>query len=226
MGKMEQRGGDGYSVVGDCFASCDAEGSKVSSASVKSEIEEGKGSACTAALLCKYPDRDRPAWVFMEVISFGTFIGFYRFCADRYGDAELKNDYFLLQSVKAARNACAHNSCMLNNMATDSARFPPQRTVAQALCRIGIGQNRHRSKMGDEVFQQIATTFYLHQLLASPGVKEHRADLLKELVKRIRKHEGYYAENYEISSGFAFILKLIEAWYPCEDTAEEETVAD
>lgn len=52
---------------------------------------------------------DMPVWVFQEVIDFGTFVGFYLFCAGRWEDDEMLQEHYALKSVKALRNATAHN---------------------------------------------------------------------------------------------------------------------
>lgn len=51
VGVLEEHDEDGYSIIEDYFAACDSEKSKVRSNSVKREIERGKGSICTAALV-------------------------------------------------------------------------------------------------------------------------------------------------------------------------------
>ena len=39
-------------------------------------------------------------WVFLELTSFGSFNHFYKFCADRFGDRKMVDDFYLLQRVK------------------------------------------------------------------------------------------------------------------------------
>ena len=44
-----------------------------------------------------------PAWVLLELVSFGSFIDFYLFGAQRWGDSGMKEERYMLRSVKAAR---------------------------------------------------------------------------------------------------------------------------
>lgn len=109
--RIEKAGEDGYNIVRNFLASYDKTNSKgelVNSA--KSEIRRGSSSPYVAGILAKYSDFDFPAWVFLELTSFGSFIYFYKFCADKFDDKKMVGDFYLLQSVKSLRNACAHTT--------------------------------------------------------------------------------------------------------------------
>ena len=203
---IEARSEDGYDIVADFLNSQDRQNRDGSvTNTTKREIERGRKSAYTANLLNKYPEHDYPAWVFMEVVAFGTFLSFYKFSSERFGSKTLRDEFYLLQSVKSIRNACAHNNCILNNMTNGTSMFNAQR----------------RSKMRIDIFQQIATTFFMHQKLSSSGIKEHRTESLLKFEKRMNKHSDYYKDNYQVTSGFSFISQLIHGWYDC--AAREET---
>ena len=68
--------------------------------------------------------------------------------------------------------------------------------------------------MNNDRFQQIVTTLYLNRMLASEGVLEHRSKSLAEFIERMNKHLDYYNGNTEVLSGFGFLTKVIEAWFP------------
>ena len=100
---IEAHGEDGYEIVSDYLSSCDkrdASGNVLNQ--TIADIDKGKSSVYVASLLDKYHNRDYPVWVFLEVISFGTFIHFLRFCADRFEDKKMKDEFYLLQTVKAS----------------------------------------------------------------------------------------------------------------------------
>ncbi len=158
----------------------------------------------------------------MEVIAFGTFAYFYKFCADRFGNQNMINDFYLLQSVKGLRNACVHNNCIINDMTAGVPRHKARYAVMEALGRIkSIGAGQRKSKMSNERFQQIITTLYMHKRLASSGVHEHKCIELAQFVKRMNRHQSYYVGNMQVLSGFEFLTKVIDAWFPVE-TAEIE----
>ena len=58
-----------------------------------------------------------PIWAYLEVMSFGSFTYFCRFCARQIG---LKNSdkkiFYLLRTVKSAKNGAAHDSLFLNGL--------------------------------------------------------------------------------------------------------------
>lgn len=70
-------------------------------------------SPYSSDLYAKYSE-EMPAWAFLELTSFGTLIGFVRFCARRWGDRRLKASHYDLKRVKSVRNCAAHGSCLIN----------------------------------------------------------------------------------------------------------------
>lgn len=213
--EIEEGHEDGYGIVRDFICSNDSyasDGKKTNT--VLDEIRKGASSAYISGLLAKYPENDYPVWAFMEIISFGTFIYFCKFCSERFCSDELQKRFYLLQSVKAMRNACAHNNCVLNNMATGKSMHRAQLEVTRALAALKISPSQRKSKMQNSVFQQIATTFYMHQALVSEGVRSHRAQSLFIFKGRMEKHRNYYGGIDVVTSGFDFISKLIDGWYP------------
>lgn len=218
LGVIEAHEEDGYGIVSDFIQSCDyarADGSVGNR--VKEEISKGRTSPYLASLVGRYPLFDYPAWSFIEVITFGTFVYFYKFCAQRFSDKRLTGDYYLLQSVKALRNACAHNNCILNNLVSGKPMHKAQHEVTRALGGVpGVSAGMRRSKMRNDRTQQIATTLYAHRQFASAGVKRHRAQSLSEFVKRMNRNLSYYEGNCQVASSFDFLTKVIGAWFPVQ----------
>jgi abortive infection bacteriophage resistance protein len=223
--EIEAHKEDGYEIVADFLATYDRQmpDGSISNAT-KTEINRGHSSPYASGILAKYPDYDFPAWAFVEVISFGTFSYFYKFCGKRFGDKDMTNKFYMLRSVRGLRNACAHNSCILNDMSSGKPLYRVGNDVTHALGRInGLKQNQRRSKMDNDRFQQIATTLYLHSKCASAGVISHRAVSLNEFVQRMNKHTSWYNKNTQVLSGFEFLTKVIKAWFPTPPAEEALT---
>lgn len=224
LNAIENAGEDGYGLVADFLAEYDEpDGESKIQNRVKNEIAHGETSAYIAGLVETYPDFDFPAWAFVEVISFGTFCYFYKFCAERFANKAMQDEFYLLQSVKSLRNACAHNNCILNDMSSckkpkHQARFIVSKAVG---CIPGIGSDQRKSRLSNERLQQIATTLYLHKSIASEGVRRHRAVNLSSFVDRMNKHIDYYKGNYQISSSFSFLTTIINAWFPRSERDEK-----
>ena len=152
--------------------------------------------------------------MFLELTSFGSFIYFYKFYADKFDDKKMADGFYLLQSVKSLRNACAHNNCILNEMSAGKPMFRARNAVSRAVGGIRtIGKGQRKSKLSNDRLQQVATTLYVHSILASDGVHQHRSESLHAFVSRMNKHIEYYEGNDQISSGFEFIEKLVDAWF-------------
>lgn len=214
--RIETEGEDGYAVVSDFISSYDdTKLDGTSHNSLKDEIRRCKNSPYTGGLIARYADLGFPTWAFIEVISFGSFLYFYRFCANRFDDREMLKEFYILQAVKSLRNACAHNSCILNKLRADRPQFKPSYVVTRELSTIaGIGLDQRKSKMSNDRIQQIVTTLYAHRELASQGVSEHRAKSLAVFVQRMNRHVDYYRGNLQVSTGFDFLTKVISAWFP------------
>ena len=206
LSRIEKAGEDGYAVVSDFISSNEK---------IKKDIDRGKSSVYVAGLLERYPSYDFPAWVFIEVISFGVFCQFYKFCANRFDDGAMLSRYHLLMDIKSFRNACAHNNCVLNDLSTDGEGGRARPEVTQALGRIGgIGSSQRRRKMRNVRLRQIVAVLFVHDELASAGVKGYAAESLSVFVKRMNKHIDYYKGADAVSSTFSFLTKVVENWYP------------
>ncbi len=219
LSRIEQAGEDGYSVVRDFLGSYDSmtrDGRVVNQ--TKAEIDRGKSSPYVAGILERYPNYSFPVWALLELVAFGTFTYFYKFCAKRFNDKAMLDEFYILQNVKCLRNACAHNNCILNDMSSGKPMFKPRSAVSVAIGHVdSIGRDQRRSKLSNDRLQQVATTLYMHKQLASPGVHEKRGRSLRVLVDRMFRHSDYYQGNYQITSGFEFIAKLVDAWFGDEE---------
>lgn len=216
---IEGHGEDGYGIVEDFIRSYDVVGTsgKISN-SMLNELEKGFKSPYTCSLLDRYSPtlpNAMPVWVFIELISFGSFLYLYKFCAVRFHDDEMKDDFFLLQSVRSLRNACAHNNCVLNDLrAKKRPMFKCRYAVSTAVGQIEtIGLDQGRNRLKNDRLQQIATTLFVHKLIASKGVHENRAVSLHKFADRMNKNGGFYEGNYQVLSSFDFITKIIDAWF-------------
>lgn len=68
--------------------------------------------------------------------------------------------------------------------------------------------------MSNDRIQQIATTLYLHRLLASSGVVAAKGAQLHQCVNRMYRNAHYYDKNDPVKTAFSFFKGMIDAWYP------------
>ena len=165
-------------------------------------------------LVRKYRD-DMPVWAFLELISFGSFIDFYLFCSQRWDDSGMGEEHYMLRSVKAARNAAAHSSNIVNGFGKKGgADHPTPNSVSHALSDAGFSKRVRSSKMSNPRLQQIATLLYLHTRLVPPGTSRNRAkDDLNALSSDMASALNSIVNNDAIRSSFDFLMTLFEKWF-------------
>ncbi len=206
LGAIEAAGEDGYGIVEDFLDANPA---------VENEIDRGRSSVYIDGLLSRYSRPDFPVWAFVEVISFGVFCHFCRFCAERFSDPSMRSRYYLLMEAKSFRNSCAHNNCILNDLNTNGPAYNWGLEVTQALARVtGVRRSQRRRKMRNRRIGQIVTVLYPHSQLASVGVRRYVARDLNGFLERTNKNLRFYKGAVSVVSTVGFISRVVECWYP------------
>lgn len=169
----------------------------------------------TGDLIEKYRG-EMPIWVFLEIVSFGTFLTFYKFCASRWDDEELEQEHYILKSVKSLRNACAHNSCIINGFRSGIEKLPYEtpRAITDALNTAGVknGKSR-RAKLRNPRMGQIAATLYAYnKLVTSDNARKRDNANLRRLRDRCDLHRDYYEKDNALVSFFDFMSRMFDIW--------------
>lgn len=207
----EREDEDGYSIVRDYMASLNHNERRRR----EGEINALAQDAYCGDLVTKYslPD-DMPLWVLLELISFGSFINLYLFCADRWGDSLMRDEHYLLRQSKACRNAAAHSSDMVNGFARADATIGTNTLVSTALARAGVSKRVRTSKMRNSRLQQITTVLYLHAQLVPEGTSKRIAG---ECVSRLKHEMAHVLDdlsgNDAVRSSFEFLIFLLDQWF-------------
>ncbi len=200
----EFNGEDGYAVMRDYREGVPSKRRSY----IESELEVRSTDAYCGAVVRKYRG-DMPIWAFVEVVSFGTFIGLMKFCADRWQDKELLSDHYLLKKAKSARNASAHSQCILNDL---TAGGPPERVspaVMHAVAKCGIGKRLRSKKMGNPRMAQIATLFYQYsRIVPSGSTAEARKGQLSDFFNYFDATASILPESNPAVSSIAFLRRL------------------
>ncbi len=178
----------------------------------KGEVSRLSNDAYLGPLVARYPIDMMPAWVFLELSSFGAFADFYLFCANRWEDTSMKKEHYLLRCSNALRNAAAHSSAIINGFSANSPESPIRtpNEVALALEKAGINKRSRRSKMKNIRIQQIVILAYSHShFVTSDTSKEHAGLQLTLLENRAIEHSSWYESNTVIASSFSFLKKAL-----------------
>lgn len=159
-----------------------------------------------------------PVWVLLEVLDFGMFLTFYKFCAERWGDTQMEQEHYVLKSVKALRNATAHNHCVINGFAPN-APVPDYHTntlITDALNAAGVRRTKsRRSKLANLRVTQIAATLYaLDAICTGKTTKMRHAKSLEALRRRYEELLPAIRPTNSLVSFFEFLWKLVDVWAP------------
>ena len=208
VGKItENREEDGYSIFADYLEHLNhADRNRR-----KGEITRLGNDAYLGPLAARYPIDEMPAWVFLELSSFGAFADFYLFCAERWGDSSMRREHYLLRCSNSLRNAAAHSSAIINGFAS-SAPESPIRTpseVASALEAAGINKRSRRAKMRNIRIQQIVVLGFSYSHFTNKQGRKHTTSRLSLLKCRASRHSHWYEKNTVLTSSFEFIDRAL-----------------
>lgn len=157
-----------------------------------------------------------PAWVFVEVISFGDLTYLCAFYEQTYGE-EIVNNKFM-NSVRDIRNAAAHSNCLINRL------FDPLENGKQIDSDISnfvksltnINSNTRGKNLNYRVTYNIITLLYVYDnVVTSKAARQHRYDELKDLFSnRIIRHQDYFKSNSKIIGIYKFLKKVVDNLTP------------
>ncbi|SEV83120.1 Abi family protein [[Clostridium] fimetarium] len=181
-----------------------------------SELNRNRDNPYCGGLIETYEAR-YPIWVFLELIPFGEFIHFYKFCADVYNSKDMKDDFYLLMAIKSIRNASAHSNCIINELGKTDPRYckgEVNNRIIKILGDNGITKSIRDTKLCNERIKQIITVFYMHnKIVSSEGVRRHSKDKMLRLMERLFRNITYYDSNEKIKTNFIFLRKCVDIFF-------------
>lgn len=184
---------------------------------LKRDFNKNKNSLYCGNLCNKYIKSELycPVWVFVEMVSFGQYLHFYEFCANRSqgkNQKELLRRLYLMRVVKDLRNACAHNNCIINDLRAPLNKSPNQE-IQQVVAKLGASKEVRERHLKRVALYQIITTLYTHkEIVISPGVHKNIALKLRDLNDRFYRDRDY-SKNDIIKSSFNLLSKTFDKWF-------------
>ena len=208
--KIDEYDEDGYQIVRDYINSLDDSHKN----NFESEISRSRGNTYCGNIIKKY-DRNYPVWVFLEIIPFGRMVAFYYFCANRFSDKSMKDNWYRLLACKEIRNAAAHSNCILNDLRPHTAEHLTNKEITKRLISIEhMNSNFRKNRMSNARIQQIITLLYMHKkMVRSEGAALYESGELKKLMRRIDRNSHYYETNQVIQGTFKFLGLVIDSWF-------------
>lgn len=219
--RSEEHGEDGYAIVADYTTRCEAKGSARWASSLRARSASGKyPDEYSGDLIAHYNDDlgAIPDWALLEVVDFGTFIDFWLFCAERWKDKDMMEIHYVLKSVKALRNACRHNTCIINGFAAiapKSDHETPGRILA-SMNRGGMtnGKSR-RKKMSNRRIAQIAATLFASSTFCTrPTTRTRHAEAMQRTREAFARTSDLRPADGSLASHFEFLLRMVDIWTP------------
>lgn len=151
---------------------------------------------------------DCPAWVLLEMLTFGDFIKFYEFYY--FTRSYSKISFPVINLVKSLRNGAAHNNCILADLAHGTSRPPAE--ISQAIAKIAsINTTQRQKKLSCRPMLEFIALLYTYNLIVSDKVKHHRTLELEDLFfNRMLQKGGFFLKNELIKSNYEFACKVID----------------
>lgn len=171
-------------------------------------IQKHKSSEYCRELIEKYYPYF-PAWVFVELISFGDLVKLYEYYTERY-PRRLK-DSELLYSVRDLRNATAHSNCLINKLQKGTTK--PSVKIIKFVSRInGIGKSMRTNKLSNKFLYDFVCLLYVYnEFINVDVVKEKRFKQIQEFLDgRVIRNKGYFDKNECIKTAYKFVKKVVD----------------
>jgi len=127
------------------------------------------------------------------------------------------DEHYLMKQVKSVRNACAHNSCIINCFRSGlRSQISTSHSVTTALSKGGVRNSKtRRAKLDNPIMQQIVTTLYAYKTIVNSEASLDRTiNALQALKVRIAKNRRYYTKVNALMSFLHFTESVIDIWFP------------
>lgn len=150
-----------------------------------------------------------PAWVFVELISFGDLAYLCEFYRKTYG--VVIGDRILLNSVRDIRNASAHSNCLINNLHPGNNTY--HNSVMMRVKEIeNIGHDARKKKLSNKCIYDFVCLLYAYDsIITSEQTKNKRYEELNNFFNgRMIRHKEWFYDNSLITSSYCFVKSVID----------------
>ena len=200
---------DGYNVIKKFLAGdANHDNFKI----LKSIHAHKSGEYCKDLIEKYYPYF--PAWVFVELISFGDLMYLCDFYKNLYNVSFVNNK--LMNTVRDIRNAAAHSNCLINNLfdKMDDTKEPDSSITTFVLKMPGISSQARGKNLHFKFTYSFITLLYVYdQLMPEISKKKKYAQLYDFIHGRAVQNKDYFVGNSRIKGAYYFIQRVIDNLY-------------
>ena len=200
LNKIEYNNDDGYELIKKFIAK---------DTKVLRSINSHKSSEYCKDLIEKYYPYF-PAWVFVELISFGTLTFLCDHFYAMYGDEIMDNKF--LNIVRDIRNASAHSNCLINKL-NDKLDGAPDKRIIDFVKNMSLfSKSSINNSLSKKFIYNFTVLLYVYdKVVTSDGVKKTRYKELQELVDiRAIRNKSYFEKNNMIQSRYKYIKNIVD----------------
>lgn len=153
-----------------------------------------------------------PAWVFVELISFGDLVHLCAFYTELYGKPIFNSK--LMNVIRDIRNAAAHSNCLLNKLTekNDGNKQPHSDITSFIKGITSISKDARQKYLNTQFTYSFITLIYIYNELGPEVVKKKRFKQLKEFMEnRVLQNKGYFSSEQRIKGFYEFHKKVIDS---------------
>ena len=194
---------DGYNIV----AQWDPNGQH------RKRIKDHLNTSYCKSLIAKYYP-DFPAWVLLELLSFGELCKFIQFYDQLYPH-RLNLNVRMLFPVRDIRNASAHNNCLIFDVRENSGiNVTP--AIRDFLYHQVFNKAHKRvcqNALNNKPIHDFLCLLYLYpEIVESEFLRKQRLKELKKLIyQRMVRHKEYYRKNAALKNTYKVVFKTFHS---------------
>lgn len=194
---------DGYTIIKKFLEE------EENSSALKNIRKHKKGTYCKDLIEKYYPDF--PAWVFVELISFGELLKLCAFYEKVYGEKIVNNK--LMNVVRDVRNAAAHSNCLINKL---SEKLDKSKQPLWEITNFIKGMHDITPKARGKhlnmrfTYSFIALLYVYHEMMPETPKRKRYVQLQEFINDRAIRNKDYFRSNGKICSVYQFHKKVID----------------
>lgn len=199
----QNQNGDGYKIIQDFFQ----QHRNIYNNFSDKYFQAYKNFSYNSQIIEKYHPR-YPIWAFLEILTFGDFIRFYRYY---YEKNNLKIPFHEhLESTRILRNATAHNNCLLNNL-TQERIIQTSSKIIKILKNDTATQQLYPQCRRNYLIMDIISVYYLFMNVSNnQDIKDEITNEIKtKVIQRFFKN-NYFLKNKKMTDCMNLLDKAID----------------